>query len=199
MTSTGQLYAFGENYYGQLGSTTNNRTGGPNPTPALVSLPTGSTIDTVARGSAAEHTLVVTADLAVINGSLPGGTVGTAYSVQVQASGGALPYRWAASTLPPGLSMNEASGAIEGMPTGAGSYTTTVTVTDNDRIQVSARLGVAIAAAPLLLTTGPMVTAAAPPAVTSAHQSHSTWREGNKLPQISVKKKPPVGTASPSH
>ena len=42
VTSSGQLYAFGENFYGQLGSATNNGTGNPNPTPALVSLPGAS-------------------------------------------------------------------------------------------------------------------------------------------------------------
>ena len=193
LTTSGQLYAFGENYFGQLGNATNDKSGEPNPTPTLVALPGGATIDTFARGSAAEHTLVVTADLAVLTGSLPGGTVGTAYSAQVQASGGALPYRWAASTLPPGLSMSEASGAIEGIPTGAGSYATTVTVTDSDGVQASAPLAVAIASAPQLLPLLPVPTVA-PPAITSAHQSHPTWREGNKLPQISAKKRPAVGT-----
>ena len=42
VTLSGQLYAFGENFYGQLGSATNNGTGNPNPTPALVSLPVAS-------------------------------------------------------------------------------------------------------------------------------------------------------------
>jgi alpha-tubulin suppressor-like RCC1 family protein len=39
LTSTGQLYAFGENRYGQLGNTTNNGTENPNPTPTRVALP----------------------------------------------------------------------------------------------------------------------------------------------------------------
>ena len=42
LTSTGQLYAFGENEWGQLGSTTNVETSHPNPTPALVSVPGAS-------------------------------------------------------------------------------------------------------------------------------------------------------------
>src|SRR5437763_1470639 len=40
--SSGQLYAFGSNRYGQLGSATNSGTTNPNPTPALVSLPGAS-------------------------------------------------------------------------------------------------------------------------------------------------------------
>jgi alpha-tubulin suppressor-like RCC1 family protein len=36
VTSSGQLYAFGYNFYGELGSTTNNNATTPNPTPTLI-------------------------------------------------------------------------------------------------------------------------------------------------------------------
>jgi alpha-tubulin suppressor-like RCC1 family protein len=39
LTSTAQVYAFGENKYGQLGTPTGNETATPNPAPALVALP----------------------------------------------------------------------------------------------------------------------------------------------------------------
>lgn len=59
VTSTGQLYAFGENDCGQLGIATNSGTTTPNPTPALVTLP-GAT-GTVARVAAGTNfSLVVT-------------------------------------------------------------------------------------------------------------------------------------------
>jgi alpha-tubulin suppressor-like RCC1 family protein len=189
ITSSGQLYTFGENYFGQLGDTTNERTHEPNPTPTLVTLPSGATADTLARGPMAEHSLVVLADLAVTTGSLPGGTVGAAYSAPVQASGGAPPYQWSASGMPPGLSINQASGAISGTPTAAGSYTVAVTATDDDGIQASAPLAIAISAVPA-------AAASVAPVITNARESHSTWREGGKLAQISRRKakKPPVGT-----
>ena len=59
VTSTGQLYAFGYNYYGQLGSAVNNTTTNPNATPALVTLPgaTGPVTD-VAGGD--EFSLALT-------------------------------------------------------------------------------------------------------------------------------------------
>jgi alpha-tubulin suppressor-like RCC1 family protein len=85
VTSTGQLYAFGYNDSGQLGSATNSGTLTANPTPVLVGLPAGTTIDTVARGASADHTLALVADLAVASGSLAAGQVGVSYNTTVQA------------------------------------------------------------------------------------------------------------------
>jgi alpha-tubulin suppressor-like RCC1 family protein len=59
LTSTGQLYAFGDNRYGQLGSPINNYTDNANPTPTLVPLPAGTSAVAVAPGSSANHTLMV--------------------------------------------------------------------------------------------------------------------------------------------
>ncbi len=51
-TSSGQLYAFGLNNYGQLGSTTNNGTNNPNPTPTLVNVfGQGGAITAIAAGT----------------------------------------------------------------------------------------------------------------------------------------------------
>ncbi len=59
LTSSGQLYAFGYNHYGELGSATNNGTGNPNPTPALVSLPGASgPVTQIAAGG--DHSLALT-------------------------------------------------------------------------------------------------------------------------------------------
>jgi alpha-tubulin suppressor-like RCC1 family protein len=54
-TSTGQLFAFGENDYGQLGTTTNNGGVTANPTPTLV----GTGANSVTAGPFASHTLVL--------------------------------------------------------------------------------------------------------------------------------------------
>jgi alpha-tubulin suppressor-like RCC1 family protein len=58
-TSTGQLYAFGENYWGQLGSRTRDRTEDANPTPKLVTLP-GATGSVAQLAAGAVHSLVLT-------------------------------------------------------------------------------------------------------------------------------------------
>jgi subtilase family serine protease len=56
--------------------------------------------------------------------------VGTAASLQLSASGGTGSYTWTATGLPPGLSLNSASGLISGTPTTAGSYPVSVTAKD---------------------------------------------------------------------
>jgi hypothetical protein len=72
--------------------------------------------------------------LAVTTASLPGGTVGTAYSVTLAATGGTSPYRWAQTSggaLPPGISTLTSGGVIAGTPTTVGTYGPYVfTVTD---------------------------------------------------------------------
>ncbi|MGB9230201.1 MAG: Ig-like domain repeat protein [Terracidiphilus sp.] len=66
--------------------------------------------------------------------ALPAGTVGTAYSQTITASGGTPPYTWSATGLPSGLTIGPSTGTISGTPTvDAGSpYSVTVTVTDTN-------------------------------------------------------------------
>jgi hypothetical protein len=71
--------------------------------------------------------------LSITTTSLPNGTVGSAYSQVVQASGGTPSYSWSLvpgqGTLPPGLSLS-GGGVITGTPTTAGTSNFTVRVTD---------------------------------------------------------------------
>src|SRR5205814_1142993 len=64
---------------------------------------------------------------------LVSGTVGTAYSQPLAATGGTPPYAWSviSGSLPAGLTLNATSGAISGTPTTAGTSNFTVQVTDS--------------------------------------------------------------------
>ena len=72
-------------------------------------------------------------DLIITTTTLPGGTVGSAYSQTVVATGGVTPYSWSISsgTLPAGLSINASSGVISGTPTTAQTASFTVRVQDS--------------------------------------------------------------------
>ncbi|GAA3260752.1 putative Ig domain-containing protein [Dactylosporangium siamense] len=58
------------------------------------------------------------------------GTVGEPLSQKLTATGGRGTYAWSATGLPPGLSINAATGEIRGAPTAAGARAVTVTATD---------------------------------------------------------------------
>jgi len=71
--------------------------------------------------------------------SLPSGTAGAAYTAQMTVTGGQAPYTWslAQGNLPPGLSLNGASGAINGVPTASGTYNFTIGVSDSARLSTT--------------------------------------------------------------
>ncbi|WP_454698278.1 RCC1 domain-containing protein [Arthrobacter humicola] len=70
--------------------------------------------------------------LAIQSTGLPFANAGTAYQATLAASGGTSPYAWTITTgsLPTGLTLNAASGTIDGTPTEAGSASFTVSVRD---------------------------------------------------------------------
>ena len=177
VTSSGQLYAFGWNRYGQLGSATNNGTESPNQTPTPVDLGIGTTIDTVALGPWSDHTLVVVADLAVTSDSLPAGRVDTPYSTTAMGQGGTAPYSWQARGLPAGLEIDPASGQIRGTPTEVGTTQVTLSVSD--------RFGILAQGAPLTLQIESAPRKAARPTISALRQSHARWREGGGRAKVS--------------
>jgi hypothetical protein len=106
-------------------------------------------------------TITVVSALSITTTSLPNGTVGSPYSTTVAATGGTTPYAWSwaaqvASSLPPGLNIDPATGTISGTPGGSGAtYNVTVTVTDSTNPQqtASANFSITITVATLTVTT----------------------------------------------
>ena len=98
---------------------------------------------------------VTPAPLAVTTTSLPGATLGSAYSAALAATGGTPPYSWSvtAGSLPPGLSLSSA-GTISGTPAVAGTYPVTVQAADSASPQqtATARLSVTVGGCTKLIT-----------------------------------------------
>ena len=105
-------------------------------------------------GASASASLPITIaskpSLSMVTTSLPGGTVGASYSATLQATGGTQPYVWGVTSgqLPAGLSLGASSGSVSGVPTGTGTTSFTVEVTDANSMVASLGFTVAIAAAP---------------------------------------------------
>lgn len=83
-------------------------------------------------GSAAYSITVLAPTITVSPGSLPGATVGAAYSQTFTASGGTGTYSYSVSagTLPNGLTLT-AAGVLSGTPTAGGNFSFTVEATDS--------------------------------------------------------------------
>jgi hypothetical protein len=81
---------------------------------------------------------------------VPGGTVGAPYSTTLSASGGTAPYAWSvqSGSLPAGLTLNAATGAVTGVPTAAGTTSFTVRATDAKSHTATATLSITVAATP---------------------------------------------------
>ena len=92
--------------------------------------------------------------LAITTGPiLPAGTVGTAYSQNLSASGGTPPYRWSGLALA-GLTLGS-DGLIAGTPSTAGTFTFAAQVSDAASLQTTGQFTITIdsVSSPLAITT----------------------------------------------
>lgn len=85
-----------------------------------------------------------------VQGVPPPGVLGVAYQASFTTSGGTQPFRWSfTGSLPPGLSMDPNTGAITGIPIGAGVFNFTVRIDDADNLTATGGFSITIALAPL--------------------------------------------------
>jgi Putative Ig domain/Bacterial Ig-like domain (group 2) len=92
-------------------------------------------------------TMTVVPALSVTTTTLPAGTVGTAYSATLNASGGTSPYTWSVSSgsLPAWATIDASTGVISGTPTAAGTTNFTVQVSDSESPAATATAALSIA------------------------------------------------------
>ncbi|MEX2261450.1 MAG: putative Ig domain-containing protein [Bryobacteraceae bacterium] len=111
---------------------------------------------TEAGGAFATRALILTAPAppAISSGTLPVGIAETAYSAQLAASGGTVPYEWSLDSgfLPAGLSLT-AAGLIAGTPDVPGLFQFTAGVKDSKGGRAIAPLTLDVRAAPLSISS----------------------------------------------
>lgn len=119
--------------------------------------------------------------LTITTTSLPGGTVGAAYSATLAATGGSGARTWtiAAGTLPAGLGLTTA-GVISGQPTSAVTSTFTVRVADASGGVATRALSIVVvpAAPPLVITS----TSPLPPSEVAVRYSFALAAAGGTTP-----------------
>lgn len=112
---------------------------------------------TDAASQTASRTLMLTItapSLSITTAQLAAGRVGQSYSATLAATGGTAPYRWTAGQgFPAGLRLDEATGAITGTPTAAGTFTFTVQARDASQATATRSLSMRIEPSPVAITT----------------------------------------------
>jgi hypothetical protein len=130
---------------------------------------------TNAGGTTTSVTNTITIEYAppvITTTSLPGGGTGTPYAATVQATGsGPITFEVSAGTLPAGLELDPATGAITGTPTTAGTSTFTIVANGPDQWD-SKELSITVSIPPTIVTTG------LPAATTGTAYSQTVEAEG---------------------
>ena len=161
-----------------LNSATGQISGGP--TAAGSSTVTIQVADANGAAVSKSFTLIISAVPAITtNSPLPGGTIGVAYSQTLTATGGTPPLVWTitAGALPPGLTLNSATGQISGTPTTAGPSTIIVHATDANGASGAKSLTVTISP-PLVISTS----SALPTATVGVSYSQTLTATGGAAP-----------------
>ncbi len=134
------------------GLTINASTGDITGTPTATGTYTVTVSLVDALGVSATHapyTVVINAVPVITTATVPNGEQTVAYSSgALSTSQGTAPFAWSASGLPPGVTVNAATGALSGTPTAAGAYSVVVTAVDVAGASASKTFGITIIAPP---------------------------------------------------
>jgi large repetitive protein len=153
------------------------------PTAAATSNFTVQVRDNAAQTGTRALSIVVNAAPATVSittASLPGGTVGTAYSQALAASGGTAPYTWSVTTgsLPSGLTLSSA-GVISGTPTAAATANFTVQARDSAARTATRALSIVVSTTPATVS---VTTASLPNGMVGAAYSQALAAAGGTTP-----------------
>lgn len=115
---------------------------------------------------------------AILNTSLPDGSIGSTYNQTIARNGGTAPLAWSikSGSLPSGLLLDNTAGIITGVPSSSGTSSFTIQVTDATGKSVSQDLSVTINSA-LLVTTSSL-----PLATINSAYSQSLAAAGGRVP-----------------
>uniref|UniRef100_Q01XH1 Ig family protein n=1 Tax=Solibacter usitatus (strain Ellin6076) TaxID=234267 RepID=Q01XH1_SOLUE len=109
--------------------------------------------DTLGAFDSRSYSVTVGSAPPLISGTLPAWTVNRPYSASLTAGGGTPPYKnWLVTggALPAGLQLDSTSGAVNGTPTGVGTASFTIGVTDSKAVPGSAPYTLQINPAPAI-------------------------------------------------
>jgi hypothetical protein len=111
--------------------------------------------DALNNTARASLSITINPMLSITTTQLPGGEINVAYNASVTAGGGLGAYTWSlnSGSLPIGLTLNAATGLIQGNPTTAGTSPFTVKVMDTNGDIATASLNITIQPLPTITTT----------------------------------------------
>ncbi len=165
-------------------------------TGAITGTPTASGVasftlratDSVNGSDSQIESVTINADPAITSSTLSGGEVGESYATTPTTTGGTTPLVWSVSsgTLPAGLSLNTATGAVSGTPTASGPFSFTLKVTDANGKFATQSESLTITAAPAItspsLAGGEVSVAYTATPVVAAGTAPYTWSTSTPLP-----------------